>query len=141
MLSAGGQNGVRLEMAAQPFHDIAHLHRTGHLRMREIFEIVGMGRPGPVLPHRRSPRLQLCRLREETRDAGIDRQSRVINAPQLLRARMNVNEQLLRDRNVDQRIGASGHLPETGADGDQKVAILHMADQLRPCGKTEVAEA
>jgi hypothetical protein len=71
--------------------------------------------------------------------ACIDRQIGLIDAPQLLGTRKDMDQRLLRTRNLDQAVLAGGHLAQPRADDDQEIGAFHARGQLRIEADADIA--
>ena len=131
---------VGRKIVAQPHHDGAEIDAAGLLgRLLGPGEIVGMRGLRPGAPLDLVGRLQAFGGGREGGRRRMDREMRLVDAAELLGARMHVHEGHLRARNVEQRVALRRHLAEPAADQQHEVGLLDARDQLRVRPDAEIA--
>ena len=98
-----------------------------------------MRRPRLLAPGRGVDRLERARRGGERLHAGLDRQIGGVGQTELLRARMDVHQGLLRLGDVDQAVAAARCLAEPGADEQQQVGVAHALAERRRHRDADVA--
>src|SRR5271169_385088 len=88
---------------------------------------------------RRPRKLKGLDRRGEGRGRRMDRQMRAVDAAELLRARMHVDEGRLRPRNVEQRVTLRRQLAEPPADDDDEVGGSDAREEFWIGTNAEVA--
>ena len=90
-------------------------------------------RPSAAHPAQRPPSTGSSRreCRAELREAGDDRQVGLVDAAELLDARMRVHEPLVRPGGLDQRVARGRGLAEAGAKREQEVGFAYALRERR----------
>ena len=122
------EHGVVRESLAQVRHHLGQLELARQLPVAEVGEVVGarLLDPGGAMcaVDRRERRRELRRARD-------DRQLRLVDAAELVRVGVDVDQPLARARRLEQRVLACGDLAEACAEREDHVGVL---DALRKRG-------
>jgi hypothetical protein len=78
--------------------------------------------------------------RREGHRRGVDGEMRGINPAELARIGMDVDQRLLRCRNIEECIGLARHLGQASADQQDEIGFLDAREQLRVHAETEIAD-
>ena len=128
---AAGEHRVVRQPPAQERDHLAEVDVAGQRTALEARQVVGARSFRPAAPARGIEDAEPPERGRELRQRGDDRQLRLVDAAELVRVGMRVDERLARARRVQQRVAAGRHLAEPAAEREDQVGVLDATCELR----------
>ena len=128
---AAGEHRIVGQPPAQERDHLAEVDAAGQRTAHEARLVVGAGSFRPAAPARGIEDAEPPQRGGELRQRRDDRQLRLVDAAELARVGMRVDERLARARRLQQRVAAGRHLAEPAAEREDQVGLLDVTCELR----------